>query len=133
MDLTVERQAEAQRLYATLKAATDAGLLALARLLARTADGDLFGRTEVEVRDRVPRVGARARAGTRAGRKKGGTGGAAPPAAGATGGPASSGIRPGDSLPPSANSGTSGRTTTAGTAGPGWPRPTPPSTSRTPG
>ena len=95
MDLTPDQQTEARRLYEHLRSAADQDLWALAQLLASKADGDLFGRTEFEVRDRVHRLGARALESALAGRKKGGTGGAASPAAGATGGPGSSGTRPG--------------------------------------
>lgn len=93
MDLTPEQEAEAQRIFDTLRATAEADLLALARLLAGKADGELFGRTEFEVRDRVHKIGAQALETALAGRKKGGTGGAASPAAGATGGPGSSGTR----------------------------------------
>jgi hypothetical protein len=94
MDLTPEQEAEAQRIFATLRETTDADLLALARLLASKGDGEVFGRTEFEVRDRVHAIGAKAIATTLAGRKKGGTGAAASAANGATGRPGSKGIRP---------------------------------------
>ncbi len=97
MDLTPDQEAEAQRIFAALKEKADTDLLALARLLAGKADGDLFGRTELEVRDRVHRIGATAFEAALAGRKKGGTAGAASPAAAATGRPGSSGTRPGGS------------------------------------
>jgi hypothetical protein len=97
MDLTPGQEAEAQRIFAALKERTDADLLALARLLAGRDTGELFGRTEFEVRDWVHAIGARALESALAGRKKGGTGGAASPAAGATGRPGSSGTRPGGS------------------------------------
>jgi hypothetical protein len=97
MDLTPEQQAEADRLYEHLRATTDRDLRALAELLAAKADGDLLGRTEFEVRDRVHRIGAEAIPSALAGRKKGGIGGAASRAANATGGPGSTGTRPGGS------------------------------------
>lgn len=94
MDLTPEQEAEAQRIFAALREQTDADLLALARLLASKSDGELFGRTEFEVRDRVHAIGAKALEGALAGRKKGGTSAAASPAGTATGRPGSSGTRP---------------------------------------
>ena len=94
MDLTPEQEAEAQRIFTVLKQTAEADLLALARLLASKADGDLFGRTEFEVRDRVQAIGAKALEGALAGRKKGGTSAAASPAATATGRPGSSATRP---------------------------------------
>jgi hypothetical protein len=97
MDLTPEQAAEAERLYQHLRAATDADLRALAELLAAKGDGELFGRTEFEVRERVHRIGAKAVEGALAGRKKGGTRGAASPAGAASAGRASSATRPGGS------------------------------------
>jgi hypothetical protein len=94
MDLTPEQEAEAQRIFAVLKQTTEADLLALARLLAGKADGDIFGRTEFEVRDRVHAIGAQAIEAALAGRKKGGTRAAASPAGSASGRPGSRGTRP---------------------------------------
>jgi hypothetical protein len=125
MDLTPEQQAAARRLFEVRRASTEQDLRALAELLASKSDGEVLGRTEFEVRDRVHRIGAKAIEGALAGRKKGGTKGAASRAANATAGPASSDTEPGDSRRPSARPGTSGRMTTAGIAGPGPPRPAP--------
>jgi hypothetical protein len=97
MDLTPEQQAEAKRLFEILRASTEKDLWAMAELLASKSDGELLGKTEFEVRDRVHRIGAKAIEGALAGRKKGGTRGAASPAAGATAGPGSTGTRAGDS------------------------------------
>src|SRR5262245_57555165 len=97
MDLTPEQEAEAQRIFNVLKAKAEADLMAMARLLAGKADGDLFGRAEFEVRDRAHAIGAAALESALAGRKKGGITGAASGAPGATAGPASSGTRPGGS------------------------------------
>jgi hypothetical protein len=94
MDLTPEQEAEAQRIFATLRETTDADLLALARLLASKSDGEVFGQTEFEVRDRVHAIGAKAIETTLAGRKKRGTRGAASAANSATGRPGSRGTRP---------------------------------------
>jgi hypothetical protein len=97
MDLTPEQEAEARRIYEALKGAVDADLMAMARLLASKETGELFGRTEFEVRDRVQGIGAKAVETALAGRKKGGTSAAASPAGTATGRPGSNGTRPGGS------------------------------------
>lgn len=89
-------EAEAQRLFEVLKARTESDLLALARLLAGKSDGELLGRTELEVRDRLHAIGARALESALTGRKKGGAK-AASPAAGASGAPVSSVTKPGRS------------------------------------
>jgi hypothetical protein len=94
MDLTPDQEAEAQRIYAALRQATEGDLLALARLLASKPDGEIFGRTEFEVRDRVHRLGAKAVELTLAGRKKGGTSGPAPAARAAAAAPSSSATPP---------------------------------------
>lgn len=93
-DLTPEQEAEARRIYATLKQSTDADLLALARLLAAKADGELFGATEFAVRDRVLRIGAKALESALAGRKKGATTAPAAPAPTAARRRGSSGTKP---------------------------------------
>lgn len=94
MDLTPDREADARRIFEALKAKADAELWAVARLLAGKEMGELFGRTEFEVRDHVHRIGAAALESALAGRKKGGTRGPASPAGAATGRPASSAGRP---------------------------------------
>jgi hypothetical protein len=83
-DLTADQEAEAERIFTILKQTTEADLKALARLLASKADRDLLGANELEVRDRVHRIGAQALETALAGRKKGATtgrAGAAPAAA----------------------------------------------------
>ena len=97
MELTADQEAEAQRLFELLKSKTETDLLSLARLLAGKSDGELFGRTEFEVRDRVHAIGALALESALAGRKKGGTWGAASRAVPASGGPGSSVTKPGAS------------------------------------
>src|SRR5262245_45739811 len=97
MDLTPEQEAEAGRIFDALKETAEADLWVLARLLASKDTGELFGRTEFEVRDRVHALGAKAVETALAGRKKGGTRAPASPAAGATGRPPSTGTRPGGS------------------------------------
>jgi hypothetical protein len=94
MDLTPDQEAEARRIYEVLKDKVDADLMAMARLLASKEMGELFGRTEFEVRDHVHRIGAAAIEGALAGRKKGGTRGPASSAGTATGRPSSSATRP---------------------------------------
>jgi hypothetical protein len=59
-DLTADQEAEARRIYDALKQTSDSDLMALARLLASKADGDLLGATEFAVRDAVHRIGAKA-------------------------------------------------------------------------
>ena len=83
-DLTPGQEAEARRIYDALKRAADADLLALARLLAAKPDGELLGATEVQVRDRALRIGAKALEAALDGRKKGGTRAPAAPARTAT-------------------------------------------------
>lgn len=97
MDLTAEQEAEARRIYEVLKDKVDADLMAVARLLASKETGELFGRTEFEVRDRVHAIGAKAVESALAGRKKGGTSAAASPAPGASTRRTSRGTRPGGS------------------------------------
>src|SRR5207247_11383956 len=117
MDLTAEQEAEAQRIFATLRETTDADLLALARLLAAKSDGEVFGQTEFEVRDRVHAIGAKAIETTLAGRTTRGIRGAASSAPTATGRPGSTGTKPAGSRAPWARRPTGARTTTAGVPG----------------
>jgi hypothetical protein len=93
-DLTPTQEAEAERIFTTLKASAEADLKALARLLAAKADRDLLGATEFQVRDRVLRIGARALEAALGERKKGGTTGPAGLARTAGRRPSSSGGSP---------------------------------------
>jgi RNA polymerase sigma factor (sigma-70 family) len=93
-DLTPAQEAEAERLFTILKQTSEADLKALARLLASTADRDLLGATEFQVRDRVLRIGAQALETALAERKKRGTTGPAGPVPAAGGRPSSSAGRP---------------------------------------
>jgi hypothetical protein len=77
MELTPEQEAEALRIFEQLKGKADADLLAMARLLASKSDGEIFGKTELEVRDRVHEIGVKALESALEGRKKGGTSAAA--------------------------------------------------------
>ena len=72
-ELTPDQQAEAERIYQSLRQAADADLRELAELLAGKADPQLLGATEFEVRDRVLALGAKALQAALQGRKKGGT------------------------------------------------------------
>ena len=71
--LTLEQQAEAQRIYDILRQAADADLRQLAELLAAKADHEIFGATEFQVRDAVHKIGAKALETALQGRKKGAT------------------------------------------------------------
>jgi hypothetical protein len=71
--LSAEQEAEAQRIFAVLKQTSEQDLLAMARLLASKSDGQLLGKTEFEVRDRVHEIGAKAIETALAERKKRGT------------------------------------------------------------
>ena len=59
-DLTPEQVELAERIYQTLRQATDSDLRGLAELLASKSDRQLLGRTEFDVRDRVHKIGAKA-------------------------------------------------------------------------
>jgi hypothetical protein len=72
-ELPPEQAAEAERIYQALRAASDTELRQIAHLLASKPDGELLGRTEFEVRDRVHRIGAKAIETALNGRKRGGT------------------------------------------------------------
>jgi len=71
--LSAEQEADAQRLFQSLKRTTNDDRLALARLLASTNDRDLLGQTEFAVRDRVHHSGAQAIETALQERKKGAT------------------------------------------------------------
>jgi hypothetical protein len=58
--LSPEQEAKAQELVARLRPKAEEDLLAVARLLVSKEDGELFGETELEVRDLVHRIGAKA-------------------------------------------------------------------------
>lgn len=72
MDLTLDQEAEAQRLYEILQHAFLEEARHLARLLASKPDNKLLGQTEFEVRDAVHRLGASALQTVLDERKKGG-------------------------------------------------------------
>jgi len=78
--LTLEQQEEADRIYEILRRNTEKDLRDIARLLASKADGQLFGATEFELRDRTLEIAAMALQTALSERKKGGTKVPAPPA-----------------------------------------------------
>jgi hypothetical protein len=59
-NLSEEQEREAKLLEAKIRLAVEKEISELARLLVRTSDSDLFGRTEFHVRELVLRIGARA-------------------------------------------------------------------------
>lgn len=71
--LSPEQDAEADRLFQTLRPVLEAELRQMTRLLASKPDDKLLGKTEFEVRDLVHRIGAKAIEAALNGRKKGGT------------------------------------------------------------
>ncbi len=73
LPLTPEQAELSDRIYHSLRQAAEADLRQLADLLASKPDRQLLGPTEFEVRDRVPRIGARAFETALEERKKGGT------------------------------------------------------------
>ena len=70
--LTTDQAELAERIYHSLRQATDADLRGLAELLASKPDRQLLGQTEFEVRDRVHKIGAKALETALDRRKKGG-------------------------------------------------------------
>lgn len=56
--LDPEQEAEAQRIYERLRGAFEDELKRMARLMASKDNGQLFGQTEFELRDRVHELGA---------------------------------------------------------------------------
>jgi hypothetical protein len=71
-DLTPDRRAEADRIFAAHQQASEQDLRALAELLAAKADADLSGATEFRNRVRILPIAAEAPEATLAGRNKGG-------------------------------------------------------------
>ena len=77
IELTAKQELEAQEIEDVLKAKMAVGARGIARLLASKSNGDLFGETEFQVRNRVHSFGARALEAALHERKKGGTAGPA--------------------------------------------------------
>jgi hypothetical protein len=59
-DLSAEQESEAQRIYERLAPLVEEEMWRLSRALAGKKTGELFGKTEYEVRDRVHGLGAKA-------------------------------------------------------------------------
>jgi hypothetical protein len=75
--LTVEQEAQAQRIAEIISQNMQGEALRIARLLVSKPDAELFGKTEFELRDRVHEIGAKAFETALRERKKGGTTGRA--------------------------------------------------------
>jgi hypothetical protein len=73
LPLTTEQAEIAERIFQSLRQATESDLRSLAELLASKPDRQLLGQTEFEVRDRVHKIGAKALETALEERKKGGT------------------------------------------------------------
>jgi hypothetical protein len=58
VELSLEQEALAQRVYQKLRAKMDDELLDMARLMASKADHEIFGPGEFELRDKLNEVGA---------------------------------------------------------------------------
>lgn len=97
MELTPDQEAEARRIFEQLKDKADADLMAMARFLASKSDGEIFGKAELEVRERVHGIGAKALESALEGRKKGGTSARASPADTAHARRGSNATKPGES------------------------------------
>jgi hypothetical protein len=72
-NLLTEEQAEVQRVKEVVMKAIEGDVEKVARLIASKADGELFGKTEFDLRDLVHRLGSHALEATVDDRKKGGT------------------------------------------------------------
>ena len=70
--LTTDQAELAERIYHSLRQATDDELRQIAQLLASKPDRQLLGQTEFEVRDLVHKIGAKALETALDERKKGG-------------------------------------------------------------
>jgi hypothetical protein len=71
--LTPDQAAEAQRIFQTLREASEDEQWRIAQLLASKKDHQLLGETEYQVRDLVHQIGAKAIETALKERKKGGT------------------------------------------------------------
>ena len=77
MQLTLEQEAEAQRIAEIIGRKVQEETLRIARLLVSKSDREFFGETEFDVRQRVHAIGAQALETALQERKKGGTTGRA--------------------------------------------------------
>jgi hypothetical protein len=73
LPLTPDQAELSDRIYQTLRQATDSDLRSLADLLASKPDDQLLGRTEFQVRDQVHKIGAKALQAALDERKRGAT------------------------------------------------------------
>jgi hypothetical protein len=73
IDLTLEQEAEAQRLAVLVGAKVQEEVLQMYRLLVSKPDSQLLGQTEFDIRDRVHKIGAQVIETALKERKKGGT------------------------------------------------------------
>ena len=76
-DLSPEQLAEAERIFETIRQASEDEQWQMAQLLASKPDGQIFGATEYQVRDLTHKIGAKAIEAAVDLRKKGGTAGRA--------------------------------------------------------
>jgi hypothetical protein len=74
VELNEEQEAESQQIYERLRGAFDEELKTMARFMASKPNHQLFGQTELELRDRVHELGARVspRRPPTSGKKRGG-------------------------------------------------------------
>jgi len=70
VELSVDQQAEADRIYQRIRGAFEEEARRLANLMASKCDGQIFGKTEFELRDRVHALGAEVLEATAAERSK---------------------------------------------------------------
>jgi len=73
LELTVEQEAQAQRIAEIISQKMRDEALRIARLLVSKPDAEFFGKAEFELRDRVHALGAQAMETALQERKKGGT------------------------------------------------------------
>ena len=70
VELSADQQAEADRIYQRIRGAFEEEARRLANLMASKGDGQIFGKTEFELRDRVHALGAEVLEATAAERSK---------------------------------------------------------------
>lgn len=73
LQLTLEQEAEAQRITRVVLGAMEKDVIQMARLMASKQNKDLLGQTEFEIRDISHQMGAKVVETALEGRKKGGT------------------------------------------------------------
>ena len=70
VELNADQQAEAERIYQRIRGAFDDEARRMSQLMASKADGQIFGQTEFELRDREHELGAEVLEATAAERSK---------------------------------------------------------------